>query len=463
MKRDITQEELEEIEINYPDKEKMINMYKKFIDYTNCSRFRFRYPYNRFGLIGFFKEGRFESYMNGIIEDTNLESNDTSLDFAIEIMSIYLSGNSLIKFYSFAVKNDFDLRVLNGEEKLFVYFKRLGNKEERKKWEFSKLYSLGRYALGKNYCGEDLYFYPKDVRLYFENLIEKINYNCSALLIKNHFDQNCIGDLIGDCERYSVLGKTKLNKLDKDYLRYSSIFNFIQPIIDTERGYHWRYTKGDIDDEFIVKKDGKYEEVERIKESKIEEFIVSYIEDDGRIKANSFKDSYKKQLLHPLPFQMIDYQYLLQREYDDRIIYIYRLSTFVDSYILHQIFGLYYIMQLFIDLRVNFLVKPINSDINKRYDDLLKTIKCNNPYLCTLFSNLPYTDEAEDDIGYYDYNYNEEYINFFFYIIESKNKKTLDSDSYFAEVEESRRQDELDREAREREEEYKRENENFIK
>ena len=90
MKRDITQEELEEIEMNYPDKEKMINMYKKFIDYTNCSRFRFRYPYNRFGLIGFFKDGRFESYMNGIIEDTNLESNDTSLDFAIEIMSIYL-------------------------------------------------------------------------------------------------------------------------------------------------------------------------------------------------------------------------------------------------------------------------------------------------------------------------------------------------------------------------------------
>ena len=57
------------------------------------------------------------------------------------------------------------------------------------------------------------------------------------------------------------------------------------------------------------------------------------------------------------------------------------MSITLAKYLSNQIFGLYYIMQLFIDLRVNFLVKPINSDINKRYDDLLKTIKCNNPYL----------------------------------------------------------------------------------
>ena len=94
----------------------------------------------------------------------------------------------------------------------------------------------------------------------------------------------------------------------------------------------------------------------------------------------------------------------------------------------------------------------------------MKTTTCNNLYLRKLFDLLCNTNDAYNNYYYYGfYNYNEEYINFFFYIIESKNKKTLDSDSYFAELEKLKRQDELNREAIAQEEEYKRENENFIK
>ena len=458
MKREIMQEELEIIKSNYSDEEKMINIYKDFIDYTNSSRFKFKYPGDL--NLSFFEKERFECYKDGIIEDMDLEIFDDDLDFAIEITSEYLSSNTLIKFYSFAVKNDFDLRVLNGEEKIFIYFRKISNKKERKGNKSSKQYLLGKYALGKIYSYDKFEFYPKNVKLYFENMIERINYRYSALLIKNHFNQIFIDDIIGEYEENIYSGI--LDKMNKSYLQNSSIFNYLQPIIDAERGLRWKYL-GDIDNDFYDIEDDECREIERTDESKIENFIVSFIENNGHVNGSLYRDSYKKMISRPLPFQMIDYQYLSQNEYEDKIIYTYRLSTFLDPYILHLLFVLYYIMQLYPDIKVKFFIKPIKGNINKGDDDSLKTTTCNNLYLRKLFDLLCNTNDAYNNYYYGFYNYNEEYINFFFYIIESKNKKTLDSDSYFAELEKLKRQDELNREAIAQEEEYKRENENFIK
>lgn len=455
MKRDITQEELGIIEDYY--NEDFISIYRSFLNSINNSRFTLIY-YNSYMDIDELTGERSKIYREGIIEDTNSENIDENLDFSIKIIHRYLNGNTLIECYKFAVEHGYDLRIFNGGENIIIYFKKIEDKEKRIKNVYSKQYFLGRYSLIKT--GIEIPYYPKDVKLYFENLIETINYHFFALLIKNHFNQYPINDLIEECkneyeQNMCPFGESILDKMDRYYLQRSSIFNYLQPIIDAERGCHWRY-KYNIDNDFYyIPKESTDEDcydVDRTEKSQIEDFIVSYIENNGRIKGNRYKDSYKKMLLHPLPFQMIDYNFLSQRESVNEVVYIYRLSAFADSYLLHKIFSLYNAIRSYTDLNVKFVVKSLYNTKNRESDSLLKTTKCNNPYLCTLFRLLPYTDGFSGEIPIIEYGYNDEYINFFFYIIESKNKKTLDSDSYFEEVEELKRQEELDRKARDREE-----------
>lgn len=458
MKRNITQEELEIIENHYSND--FINVYKNFLNNINNSQFVLT------DYLIYFEDlaERFKIYHEGISEDTKSENANDNLNFAIEITHIYLSGKTLIECYKFAIEYSYDLRILNGDKNLIIYFKKIEDKEKRIKNIYSKKYSIGRYFFNKNNTKK--FYHPKDVKLYFENLIETLNYHFSALLIKNHFNQySIIDDLIEEYDQNMCsFGESILDERNKFYLQNSSIFNYLQPIIDAER-YCGEYDNNIDDDFYYFPEEATDEEcydVDRTDELKLENFIASYIENNGHIKGNIYKDCYKNTLFHPLPFQMIDYHFLSQRECVNEVIYIYRLSAFVDSYLLHKIFSIYDVIRSYPDLKVKFIVKSLYNAKNKDRDSLLKTTKCNNPYLCTLFRLLPNTDRFEERLAL-EYNYNNEYINFFFYIIESKNKSTLDYDTYWAEEEEIEKNEIKDRETVAMADDWKKECEDFVK
>ena len=73
-------------------------------------------------------------------------------------------------------------------------------------------------------------------------------------------------------------------------------------------------------------------------------------------------------------------------------------------------------------LKMSFFILPIEKKREKRkYKKMLDTTRNLNPYLYALFNNIPLDDQyIDDEVKMSSYDYDEEYINFFFYITEYK-------------------------------------------
>lgn len=462
MKKEITSEELELIESCYD--EEFLEVYKTLIDCVNSKQFELLRPYNRWEIndidLEFFQSdygywqsdlNRSACYWNGLKQDFDIPKETDPLNFSIRIKTYSLKGDTLIDFYRFAEKYSFDIKILNDWDSLIIHFCKVS--KTRRDFFYINIhpYSFAYFPSKRQIPTHSYHF--KNPSIVFENLIENINWDYYALIILFYYEKCC--DEYSELS-YSVDLKALYDKVRGYFIPHSNIFEFLSPAISIEHQYCFSEDIPDwISDEDYI--------FEHASVNKMIDFCSSYLENTEQIRSDWYKESYKSLLSQPLPFQTIDYKLLSKKEKEDRYVYIYRLSAFLDSYLLYRILKIYQRMKSY-SLKMSFFILPIENKREKRkYKKLLDTTRNLNPYLYALFNNIPLDDQyIDDEVKMSSYDYDEEYINFFFYITEYKEKKGCDLETFvkdLKEEEERRRREEWEYQMSE---DYRIENERFL-